>query len=129
MSKIDRLGEDTSWIDLEFVERERTLEPIIEIGIRLHLAGLSLSNTKQALDRLGVSRSRTAIHNWIRKAELQPTSDVGPNQVAVDETVIRVNDERRWLYAVTRTPVAMQAGAFEVVLPAVSTRRTRTPSS
>jgi putative transposase len=99
MSETDRLSEDTSWIDLEFIERERTPEPIIEVDIQLHLAGLSLLNTKQALDRLGVSRSRTAIHNWVRKAELQPTSDVGPNQVAVDETVIQINDERHWLYA------------------------------
>jgi putative transposase len=47
---------------------------------------------------LGVERSRTAIHNWVEKADLQPTSDRTPKQVAVDETVIQINDERRWLY-------------------------------
>ena len=99
MPEIDRLGESIEWIDLEFVERERTPEFAIQEGIQLHLAGLSLSNTKQRLDRLGVERSRTAIHNWVQKADLQPDSNVDPNQIAVDETVIRVNGQRHWLYA------------------------------
>jgi transposase-like protein len=99
MSEIERLSGRSDWIDLEFVERERTPEPIIELGIQLHVAGLSLSNTKQILDRLGVKRSRTAIHNWVQKADVQPESDAEPNHIAVDETVIRVNDERHWLYA------------------------------
>jgi len=99
MHEIDRLSGSTDWIDLDFVQRERTPEQIIEVGIQLHLAGLSLSNTKQYLERLGVKRSRTAIHNWVQKADLQPTSDAAPDHIAVDETVIQVNDERRWLYA------------------------------
>ena len=98
MPEIDRLSRDTDWIELDFVERQRTPEPIIEIGIRLHLAGLSLPNTKQHLETLGVERSRTAIHNWIKKADLQPTSDGPLNHVAVNETVIQVDDEHHWLY-------------------------------
>jgi len=99
MDEIERLSGRSDWVDLEFVERERTPEPIIEVGIQLHVAGLSLANTKQMLDRLGVERSRTAIHNWVQKADVQPDSDAEPNHIAVDETVIRVNDERHWLYA------------------------------
>ena len=99
MTKNNRLSGSSSWIDLEFVERERTPQHAIKVGIQLHLAGLSLSNTKQALEKLGVERSRTAIHNWVQKADLQPTSDTVPNQIAVDETVIRVNGEQCWLYA------------------------------
>ncbi len=99
MPEIDRLNGDTGWIDLEFVERERTPEPAIEVSIQLHLAGLSLSNTKQYLEKLGVERSRTAIHDWVQKADLQPASDVDPNHIALDETVIQLNDERHWLYA------------------------------
>ena len=57
MHEIDRLSGSTDWIDLDFVQRERTPEQIIEVGIQLHLAGLSLSNTKQYLERLGVKRS------------------------------------------------------------------------
>lgn len=99
MPESDRLGESIEWIDLEFVERERTPEFAIQESIHLHLAGLSLSNAKQHLDRLGVERSRTAIHNWAQKADLQPDSDADPNQIVVDETVIRVNGQRHWLYA------------------------------
>ena len=81
------------------MERDRTPEQIIEVGIQLHLAGLSLSNTKQYPERLGVERSRTAIHSWVQKTDLQPSGDGVPNQIALDETVIRVNNERYWLYA------------------------------
>jgi len=99
MPEFDRLNGSTDWIDLGFVERERTPEQIIELGIQLHLAGLSLSNTKQYLEKLGVERSRTAIHDWVQKADLQPASEVTSNHVAVNETVIQVNDQRHWLYA------------------------------
>jgi putative transposase len=99
MPEINRLSRDTNWIDLEFVERERTPQQFIEVGIQLHLAGLSPSNTKRFLESLGVERSRTAIHNWVQKADLQPTSGTEPNHIAVDETVIQLNDERYWLYA------------------------------
>jgi len=99
MPEIDRLSEPTEWIDVEFVGRQRTPEFAIQVGIQFHLAGLSLSNTKQHLEKLGVKRSRTAIHDWVQKADLQPDSDVEPNQIAVDEPVIRVNGQRHWLYA------------------------------
>jgi putative transposase len=46
MDEIERLDGRTSEIDLDFVERERTPREIIETGIQLHVAGLSLSNTK-----------------------------------------------------------------------------------
>jgi putative transposase len=46
MSEIERLGGRTSWIDLEFVERERTPHEIIELGIQFNVAYLSLANTK-----------------------------------------------------------------------------------
>ena len=99
MPETNRLTGGTDWIDLEFVERERTPESIIEVGIQLHLAGLSLSNTKQHLERLGVQRSRTAIHNWVKKADLQPEGTRCSNDVALDETVIQLGTDRYWLYA------------------------------
>ena len=99
MPETDRLSGDTEWIDMSFVERERTPRKLIKMGIQLHLAGLSLSNTKQHLERLGVQRSRTAIHNWVQKADLRPAVESTPNHVALDETVIRVNGQRRWLFA------------------------------
>ena len=39
------------------------------------------------------------MHRWVQKAELQPTGRAEPNHVAVDETVIHLDDERYWLYA------------------------------
>jgi len=69
MHENERFSGRTSWIDLEFIERERTPREIVEVGIHLHVTGLSLSNTKQILERLGVERSRTAIHNWVQEAD------------------------------------------------------------
>ena len=99
MAETDRLTDDTDWIDLSFVQRERTPREIIQLGIRHHLAGLSLTNTVILLEEFGVSRSRTAIHNWVKKADLEPAGGESPEHVAVDQKQIRVNDEAYWLYA------------------------------
>jgi transposase-like protein len=71
----------------------------MKLGIQLHLAGLSLSNTISVLDMLGVDRCRSTVHNWVQKADLQPAGGADPDHVAVDETVIQLNNERFWLYA------------------------------
>jgi len=47
---------------------------------------------------LGVERCRSTVHNWVQKAELQPTGGVDPDHVALDETVIQLNAEQYWLY-------------------------------
>jgi transposase-like protein len=78
MSKIERLESCNDWIGLEFVERERTPREITEPDIQHHVAGLSLWNTKQVLDRLGVKHSRTAVHNWLQKTDVQPRSGAEP---------------------------------------------------
>ena len=93
--EIDRLngGTDRIDVDLGFVQRERTPERIADVDIRLRLVILSLPNTKQYLENLRIERSIIG-----QKAELRPTSDARPDHVTVDETVIQVNDERRWLY-------------------------------
>jgi hypothetical protein len=52
MPKTVYLSECTEWINLDFVERERTPREIIEKGICHHLTGLSLSDTKHYLERL-----------------------------------------------------------------------------
>ena len=99
MLEIARLNEGSDCFELDFVEREATPEPAMKLGIRLHLAGLSLSDTISILDKLGVDRCRTTVHNWVQKANLQPLNGANPDYVAVDETVIQLNDERFWLYA------------------------------
>ena len=71
----------------------------MKLSIQLHLAGLSLSNTVSIIEIFGVERARSTVHNWVHKADLQPEEGHSPDQVAVDETVIRLNDEQYWLYA------------------------------
>lgn len=75
MSELDCPGGENDWTDLEFGECKRTSEEIVEVGILSHLARLSLLNTKQDLERLGVERGRTATHSWMQKANLQPTDN------------------------------------------------------
>ena len=81
-------------IELAFVEREATPKLLMKLGIQLHLTGLSLSNTVLILEIFGVSRARSTVHNWIHKAELRPETGQSPDHVAVDETVIRLDDEQ-----------------------------------
>jgi len=99
MLSFDRLSGDSGCIELAFLEREATPEPAMKLGIRLHLAGLSLSYTVSILELLGVDRHRSTVHQWVQKADLQPTGGAEPNHVAVDETVIQLNNDRYWLYA------------------------------
>ena len=93
-----RLSKDIDAIELGFMEREATPQFAMKLGIQMHLAGLSLSNTVSVLESLGVERVRSTIHNWVHKADLQPDSGGSPNQVAVDETTIRLNGRWYWLY-------------------------------
>jgi transposase-like protein len=99
MPENTRLSGSIDQIDLAFVEREATPRLLMKLGIQLHLAGLSLSNTVSILEVFGVERARSTVHNWVHKADLQPESGRSPDHVAVDETVIRLNDENYWLYA------------------------------
>jgi len=46
----------------------------------------------------GVNRARFAAHNWACRAELQPESGRFPDHIAVDTTVIRIDDKQCWLY-------------------------------
>ena len=78
------------------------------VDLRLHLADLSLSDTRQHLENLGVKRSCTAIHNRVQKADLQPAIGSTPNRVALDETVIRVDDAQRLETALARLGLRCQ---------------------
>lgn len=80
----------------------------MKLGIRFHLAGLSLSNTISELERVGVERCRSTVHNWVQKVGLQPSEGKNPDHVAVDETVIQIDDQRYWLY----TAVDLETNEF-----------------
>jgi transposase-like protein len=99
MPEFSRLTPSSSDIQLEFVEREQTPRELMRLSIHLHLAGLSLSDTVHVLERFGVDRARSTVHNWVQKAELQPEDGKSPDHVAVDETVIQLTDDRYWLFA------------------------------
>lgn len=86
-------------IQLAFVERVHTPIELMEYAIELHLNGLSLADTVIALERFGIERAKSTIHNWVQKADLQPESGRSPEKVALDETVVKVDGERFWLYA------------------------------
>jgi transposase-like protein len=94
-----RLSGNLDQIELGFVEREVTPQLLMKLSIQLHLAGLSLLNTVSILEIFGVERARSTVHNWVHKADLQPESGRSPDHVAVDETVIRIDGEKFWLYA------------------------------
>jgi len=99
MSENASLNGNLDQIDLDLVEREATPRLLMKLSIQLHLSGLSLSNTVSILEIFGVRRARSTVHNWVHKADLQPEDGQSPDHVAVDETVIQLNDEQYWLYA------------------------------
>ena len=85
------------------MEYEATPTEIMELAIHLHLGGLSLSNTVSILNKFGVDRARSTVHNWVQKANLEPRGGRDPDQIALDETVIKVNGDRFWLVAAVET--------------------------
>ena len=93
------LGGSLNQTDLDFVEREATPRLLMKLSIQLHLAELPLSNNVSIFDVFGVQRARSTMHNWVHKADLQPEDGRSPDHIAVDETVIQLNDEKYWLYA------------------------------
>ena len=54
MPEITRLSQGSDRINLDFVERERTPEHAMKLGIQMHMARLSLTNTISVLVTLGV---------------------------------------------------------------------------
>ena len=99
MEEFGRLSGSIDQIELAFIEREAIPGFLMRLSIQLHLSGLSLLDTVSVLGIFGVERARSTVHNWIHKADLQPTSEKNPDHVAVDETVIHLNDDQYWLYA------------------------------
>ena len=119
MPEFDRLSGCIEWIDLSFVKRQRTPKWTIQVGIQCHLAGMSLQYTSKHLESLGVGRSHVAIHDWVHKADLQPASTVTEDQIAVDETMIRINGDDHWLYG------AVGPETNEIIHPGLSATTTK----
>ena len=94
----ERLSDAIAWIDLSFVERNRTPEWAIHVDTRCHLSVISLQNASKFLEGLGVNRGHVAVYEWVHKAELQPISTVTADQLAVDGKMIRLHGQEFWLY-------------------------------
>lgn len=86
-------------IQFEFVERIHMPKYLMWLAIDVHLGGLSLSQTVLLLECFGIDRARSTIHDWVKQADLEPAGGANPDQIALDETVIKVNGERFWLFA------------------------------
>ena len=99
MLEIARLSGGSEAFQLDFVERVSTPKLFMKLAIQLHLGGLSLAKTVSILDTLGIDRARSTVHNWVQKADLEPLDGRDPDKIALDETVVKVNGERFWLYA------------------------------
>jgi len=98
MPETTRLTGCNDAIELDFVEREATSKNVMKLAVQLHLSGLSLSNTVSLLDDLGIDRARSTVHSWVQKSDLEPETGRDPATIALDETVVKVNGERFWLY-------------------------------
>ncbi len=98
MTDFTRLSERIAWIDLSYVERDRTPLWAIEVWVRCHLAGMSLREVSKFLEECGINRSRVAILSWVHNAELQPISTAFEGQLVVDEQMLRLHGQRFRLY-------------------------------
>lgn len=65
----------------------------MKLNTRLYLAEPSLLDTISIIDISSANRYRSTVFNWVQKADSQPTKGTGLDQVAIDETVLQLNDE------------------------------------
>jgi len=87
--------------DQDVWENERTPTPVRVFGVRLHSMGLSLREVEGVLELLDVDVCFQAVWNW-KETLAQEQSDpptIEPSQVAVNEKQIKVDGEKKWLYA------------------------------
>jgi transposase-like protein len=68
----------------------------------------------------GVKQTQSIVHDWIHKADLHLKEDHSPDHVAVDKTVIRVDDEKYWLY-IAADPVVNELRYTTLVLTRMNT--------
>jgi putative transposase len=100
MPENTRLSGSLAQINPECIEREASPRWLMRLGIQLRLAVLPFSDTTSAFETFGVERARSTVHNQVHEADPRPESGRCPDHVAVDETVIRLTDQRYWPCAV-----------------------------
>jgi len=114
MAEIPRLTDPSNAIELNFVERIYTPTFPMRLAIHLDLTGLSLSNTVSILENFGVDRSRSEVHYWAKKADLEPRIGRFPDKIALDETIVKVDGESYWLFGAVdpKTNVILHIGLY-----------------
>lgn len=98
MHKTTRLNRLRDGFQLDFVERIHTPTDLMRLAIDAHLGGLSLSQTVLLLECFGLNRAQSTVHYWVKQADLEPIGGANPEEVALDETVIKVEGLRLWLF-------------------------------
>lgn len=68
----------------------------MELEIRLCLAVIFFIYNNMKFDNFGVKRPRKVVHDRVQRADLQPVEGRGPNQIAIQKTVIRIDDQQFW---------------------------------
>lgn len=99
LARIAYLNGCSGWIDLDFVESERTPPGLMKPGIRLHLEDYHSRISSPNLRSSASSAVRTPSTIGWRKPVHSPQTAKAPNQIAVDETMIRIEDDQYWLCA------------------------------
>ena len=94
MPENDRLDSCSSDIELGFVERKATPRLPMELIFNSILLVYYFRIPSLFLEMFDVYHVRSTVHNRVHKAELQPESGRSPDYAAVDETVIRLDDEQ-----------------------------------
>lgn len=68
MPKPTRLNGFSSDIRLEFVKWEATSRGLIRLSTQLQLRGLSLADAVRVLEKFGVQRTRSTMHDWCKRS-------------------------------------------------------------
>ena len=101
---------------LECWQWERTATPIRAFAVRLHAAGCSLRETAAILGLLGVERTHGAGWSWVHRLadSMGDPPSATPTRVAVDETAVKINGERSWVYDAidTETKLLLDVALF-----------------
>jgi transposase-like protein len=64
----------------------------MRLGIQIRLVFLSLSDTVSILYESGIERARSTVRSWVHEVDHRSETGRCPDRVAVDETVVRLND-------------------------------------
>lgn len=67
---------------------------MMNVGICVHFAGLSLLDTILFFALLVVGYCRLTVHNWVHQVDLYPADGAMTERFRGDKTVIMLKDER-----------------------------------